>query len=105
MEKAEFDNKKEEIIEALKRVYDPEIPVNIYDMGLVYEVDIQDSGNVTILMTLTTPNCPEGATIPQFVEACVGAVEWVNKVYVEIVWDPPWTVDRMSEAAKLQLNL
>ena len=96
---------RQRIVEALKQVYDPEIPVNIYDLGLIYHLDIGDEGAVTIDMTLTTPGCPVAETFPGMVEHEVSQVEGVKSATVEIVWDPPWTQDRMSEAAKLELGL
>ena len=93
------------IVEALKQVYDPEIPVNIYDLGLIYHLDIGDEGAVMIDMTLTTPGCPVAETFPGMVEHEVSQVEGVKSATVEIVWDPPWTQDRMTEAAKLELGL
>ena len=96
---------RQRIVEALKQVYDPEIPVNIYDLGLIYDLDIGNEGAVTIDMTLTTPGCPVAETFPGMVEYEVSQVEGVKSAAVEIVWDPPWTQDRMSEAAKLELGL
>ncbi|MFC1664465.1 SUF system Fe-S cluster assembly protein [Pseudomonadota bacterium] len=94
-----------DIINALKEVYDPEIPVNIYDLGLIYRVDLQANGFVEIDMTLTTPGCPVAETFPGIVANAVRGVAGVNDVSVDIVWDPPWTQDRMSEAALLELGL
>lgn len=96
---------KTAVIEGLKQVFDPEIPVNIYDLGLIYEVDIDDDAYVDIKMTLTTPGCPVAQTFPGMVEQAVNKVEGVNDTSVELVWDPPWTQDRMTEAAKLELGL
>ena len=96
---------RQRVVEALKQVYDPEIPVNIYDLGLIYRLDVGDGGAVTIDMTLTTPGCPVAETFPGMVEHEVGRVEGVRSAAVEIVWDPPWTQDRMTEAAKLELGL
>jgi len=93
-----------DVIEALKSIYDPEIPVNIYDMGLIYSVDVQDDGRVRIEMTLTAPGCPVAVTLPLEVEEKVRKVPGVTDATVEIVWDPPWTPDRMSEEAKLELG-
>ena len=95
----------ERIVEALKQVYDPEIPVNIYDLGLIYRLDVGNEGAVTIDMTLTTPGCPVAETFPGMVEYEVEKVEGVRSAEVEIVWDPPWTQERMTEAAKLELGL
>lgn len=96
---------KEKVIEALKQVFDPEIPVNIYDLGLIYDVEIDDDDNVDVKMTLTTPGCPVAQTFPGTVEQAVKQLEEVNDCIVELVWDPPWTQDRMTEAAKLELGL
>tara|TARA_B100000949_G_scaffold187095_1_gene169499 strand:- start:38 stop:370 length:333 start_codon:yes stop_codon:yes gene_type:complete len=96
---------KAAIIEQLKTIYDPEIPVNIYDLGLIYDVIVQDNGHVDIKMTLTTPGCPVAQTFPGTVEQSVLKVEGVNECIVELVWDPPWTQDRMTEAARLELGL
>lgn len=92
------------VVEALKTVYDPEIPVNIYDLGLIYKVDISDAGDVNIDMTLTAPGCPVAETFPGMVEQAVAVVEGVNSAHVELVWDPPWTMDRMTEEARLELG-
>lgn len=96
---------KAAIIEQLKTIYDPEIPVNIYDLGLIYDVIVQENGHVDIKMTLTTPGCPVAQTFPGTVEQSVLKVEGVNECIVELVWDPPWTQDRMTEAARLELGL
>lgn len=100
---------KEQIIEriilALKEVYDPEIPVNIYDLGLIYTVDINPEGHVDVQMTLTTPGCPVAQTFPGTVEQAVNQVDGVNDCTVELVWEPPWTQDRMTEAARLELGI
>jgi FeS assembly SUF system protein len=95
---------RERIIEALQTVYDPEIPVNIYEIGLVYEVAIDPGGNAIIRMTLTSPACPVAGALPAEVEYKVRAVSGVNSVEVDLVWDPPWNPGMMSEAAKLQLG-
>jgi FeS assembly SUF system protein len=96
---------KEEVIEVLKTIYDPEIPVNIYELGLIYDIKISDSGNVHIEMTLTAPGCPVAQTFPGDVEQRVLSVPGVNKAHVELVWDPQWTREMMSEAAQLQLGM
>lgn len=96
---------KEDVIEMLKTIYDPEIPINIYELGLIYETDVSASGNVEIKMTLTAPGCPVAQTFPGDVENKVSSVAGVNNVHVELVWDPPWTRDQMSEAAQLQLGI
>jgi FeS assembly SUF system protein len=95
----------DEIVQALQSVYDPEIPVSIYELGLIYQIKIKDNGDVDIIMTLTTPNCPEAQTIPEKVADVVSLLKGVNEVKVEITWEPPWTQDRMTEAAKLELGL
>jgi FeS assembly SUF system protein len=90
--------------EALRTIYDPEIPVDIYELGLVYDLKVEPSGQVWIQMTLTAPNCPEAEFIPKRVETAVRAVEGVTDVQIELVWEPPWSPQRMSEAAKLRLG-
>src|SRR5262249_39797099 len=95
---------REAVIDALRTVYDPEIPVNIYELGLIYDVAISDAGEVAIEVTLTGPGCPVAGSMPGTVEEAVGAVAGVSKVEVELVWDPPWDQSRMSEAAKLELG-
>ena len=92
------------INEATAQVYDPEIPVNIYELGLIYNVEIDAAGNVAIEMTLTSPACPVAGTLPGEVETRVREVDGVSDVKVELVWDPPWTPDRMTEAARLELG-
>jgi len=97
---------EEQVVEILKTIYDPEIPVNIYDMGLIYGIDIRDDGGVDIEMTLTSPACPVAGTLPPEVEVKIrDGIEGVTSAKVEIVWDPPWTPDKMSDAAKLQLGM
>ena len=98
-------NVKDQIVAALKKVYDPEMPVNIYELGLIYAAEEDSEGNVAIRMTLTAPNCPVAGTLPGDVERAVRAVPGVNSVKLELVFDPPWTKDRMSQAAKLALGL
>jgi FeS assembly SUF system protein len=93
------------VVEALSSVYDPEIPVNIYELGLIYGLDIDDKGAVAITMTLTAPGCPVADILPGEVEEKVRAVPGVTEAKVELVWDPPWTPDRMSEAARLELGM
>lgn len=93
------------IIAALKTVYDPEIPVDIYELGLIYKVDIDDDRNVTIDMTLTAPGCPVAGDMPGWVENAVGAVEGVNGVKVNLVFEPPWDHSRMSDEARVALNM
>ena len=94
-----------EVIKALQSCYDPEIPVNIYDLGLIYDVEIDDDLNVAIKMTLTSPACPVAGTLPGEVEMRVRELDDIEDVRVEVVWDPPWTPAMMSEAAKLELNM
>lgn len=93
------------IIDALKTVYDPEIPVNIYDLGLIYTIDINDDGFVKVDMTLTAPGCPVAQTFPGVVEGAVASVPGVTSATVELVWEPAWTTERMSEVAKLELGM
>lgn len=95
---------KEQVVEALKMVYDPEIPVDVYELGLIYEISVFPVNNVYILMTLTSPNCPAAESIPAEVEQNVKQIEGVNDVNVEITFDPPYSQDMMSEAAKLELG-
>lgn len=96
---------RDRIIEVLRTVFDPEIPVNIYDLGLIYALEVDDAGKVSIRMTLTSPACPVAGTLVAQVESKAKAVEGVTKVGVELVWDPPWTPERMTDAARLQLNM
>ena len=96
---------KGRVIEAIQTVYDPEIPVNIWEVGLVYEVEVDDTGNARIVMTLTSPMCPVAESLPVEVEERVAAVDGVRSVTVELTWDPPWHPDMMSEAARLELGM
>ena len=96
---------RESIIEVLKKIFDPEIPVNIYDMGMIYEVRVADNGFAHVKMTLTNPACPVADTLPPDVEQRVAGVEGVVDAKVELVWEPTWTQEMLSEAAKLQLGL
>ena len=98
-------NLKLNIINALQQVYDPEIPVSIYDLGLIYNIDIKENKDVDILMTLTTPHCPVAQELPKQIEDAVATLEEVKKVKVGITWDPPWTQDMISESGKLELGL
>ncbi len=93
------------VIAVIKTVYDPEIPVDIYELGLIYAVEIADDGKVKVEMTLTTPSCPSAQELPSQVEEAVRAVPGVTDVFVEVVWDPPWDQSRMSEDARLALNM
>ena len=99
------ENLKTKIVDALQTVYDPEIPVSIYELGLIYEIDIKDDYDVNITMTLTTPHCPEAQSIPEKVADTVLLVNGVKDVKVQITWEPPWSQDKMTEAAKLELGL
>ena len=96
---------REKIIEALKTCYDPEIPIDIWELGLIYDIDIADTNDVVITMTLTTPHCPAAETLPVDVENKVSAVEGVASVKIELTWEPAWSPQLMSEAARLELNL
>ncbi len=102
---AEFLNIESEIVKVLKTVYDPEIPVNIYDLGLVYEIDVLEEGKVKIVMTLTSPNCPVAESLPEEVYEKVMAIEGVDDVELHLTFDPPWTKDMLSEEAMLELGL
>ena len=95
---------REKIIDVLKTVYDPEIPVDIYELGLIYDLQIGDSGRVQVEMTLTSPACPVAGSLPPEVEEKIRSVEGVLEVDLDLVWDPPWSMERMSEAARLQLG-
>ena len=96
---------KEKVINEIKKVYDPEIPVNIYELGLIYKIEIDDTNKVEVEMTLTSPNCPVAESLPKMVKDNILSVEGVSDVNLKLVWSPPWTKDKMSEAAKLELNL
>jgi FeS assembly SUF system protein len=96
---------QEKVIEALKSCYDPEIPVNVYELGLIYHIQVDPSGLVGIQMTLTSPACPAAASLPPEIQAKVKAIPGVTDAKVEVVWDPPWSQERMSEAARLQLGI
>ena len=100
----EVPNLREKILEALKTVYDPEIPVDVYELGLIYEISLFPINNVHVIMTLTSPSCPSAEAIPMEVEQKIKAIPGVNDVKVEITWDPPYSQDMMSEAAKLELG-
>jgi FeS assembly SUF system protein len=96
---------REAIVEALKTVYDPEIPVDIYELGLIYEFDLNESGQVRIVMTLTTPGCPVAGEMPGMVAEAVAALDGAGEVEVELTWDPPWTPEHMSEDARMLLGM
>ena len=95
----------EQVIEALKDIYDPEIPVNIYDLGLIYGVDVTTDGDVAITMTLTTPHCPVAETMPGEIELRVGSIHGVRDASVNVTWDPPWDSSKMSDEARLELGM
>lgn len=101
----ELTRMTDEIVAALKTVYDPEIPADIYELGLIYKVDVEDDRGVNIEMTLTTPNCPSAGELPGMVETAVAAVPGVREAKVNIVWDPPWDPSRMSDEARAVLNM
>ena len=96
---------KSQVIEEIKKIYDPEIPVNIYELGLIYKVEVDEKNKVNIDMTLTSPNCPVAESLPKDVKENIMKVEGVSDVNLNLVWEPPWNKDKMSEAAKLELNL
>ena len=96
---------KEKVIDEIKKIYDPEIPVNIYDLGLIYDVKINTKNEISVKMTLTSPNCPVAESLPKDVKDSIMNIEEVTKVDLELVWDPPWSRDMMTEAAKLELNI
>ena len=97
-------NLKDQVITEIKKIYDPEIPVNIYELGLIYDVSVKDK-DVSVKMTLTTPNCPVAESLPKEVKDSIMQIDEVDKVDLDLVWDPPWDKSMMSEAAKLELNL
>ncbi len=101
----EIERLTTDIVSALKTVYDPEIPADIYELGLIYKVDIADDRKVTVDMTLTTPNCPSAAELPAMVENAVASVPGVGEVKVNVIWDPPWDPSRMSDEARVALNM
>ena len=96
---------EEAIIKEIKKVFDPEIPVNIYDLGLIYNLDIDKNNNIAIQMTLTTPNCPVAGSMPESVGKAVSKIEGISSIKVELVWEPKWTKDMMTEDAKLALDI
>ncbi|MFW6202784.1 MAG: iron-sulfur cluster assembly protein [Marinilabilia sp.] len=102
---SEFLNTEAEIVKVLKTVYDPEIPVNIYDLGLIYEIHVLEEGKVKIIMTLTSPNCPVAESLPEEVYEKVLAIEGIEDVELHLTFDPPWTKDMLSEEAMLELGL
>ena len=96
---------KEKIIEEIKKIYDPEIPVNIYELGLIYRLEVDENNKVNIDMTLTSPNCPVAESLPNQVKETIMKIAGVSEVDFKLVWEPPWNKDKMSEAAKLELNI
>lgn len=100
-----MDNIREKIIEVLTNIYDPEIPVNIWELGFIYKLEITPDNDVYILMTLTAPNCPVAETLPDEVGERVSSISGVGRVSVEVTFDPPWDIDKMTDAAKLELGL
>ena len=96
---------KNKVVEEIKKIYDPEIPVNIYELGLIYKIEVDSKNKVNINMTLTSPNCPVAESLPKEVKDSIMKVEGVSDVNLNLVWEPPWNKDMMSEAAKLELNL
>ena len=100
-----MSNLKDKVINQIKKVYDPEIPVNIYELGLIYKIEVDNKNKVNVDMTLTSPNCPVDESLPKEVKDNIMKVEGVSDVNLNLVWEPPWDKDKMSEAAKLELNL
>ena len=100
-----MNNLKEKIIKEIKKIYDPEIPVNIFELGLIYKIEVIDNKKALIEMTLTSPNCPVAESLPNSVKENILKIVGVEDVELKLVWDPPWTKEKMSEAAKLELNL
>ena len=96
---------KNKVIEEIKKIYDPEIPVNIYELGLIYKLEVDEKNKVEVDMTLTSPNCPVAESLPKQVKENIMKIDGVSDVSLNLVWDPPWNKDKMSEAAKLELNL
>ena len=96
---------KKKVIEEVKKIYDPEIPVNIYELGLIYKIEVDNANKVSVDMTLTSPNCPVAESLPKEVKDNIMKIEGVSDVVLNLVWEPPWDKDKMSEAAKLELNL
>ena len=100
-----MSNLKEKVVSEIKKIYDPEIPVNIYELGLIYKIEITEKTKVQVDMTLTSPNCPVAESLPRMVKNNIMQIEGISDVNLNLVWDPPWTKDMMSEEAKLELNL
>ena len=100
-----MEDLKNKVIEEIKKIYDPEIPVNIYELGLIYKIEVDEKNKVDVDMTLTSPNCPVAESLPNQVKENIMKVDGVSDVELKLVWEPPWNKDKMSEAAKLELNL
>ena len=100
-----MDDIKNKVIEEIKKIYDPEIPVNIYELGLIYKIEVVDKSKINVDMTLTSPNCPVAESLPKEVKDNIMKIEGVSDVNLNLVWEPPWDKEKMSEAAKLELNL
>jgi FeS assembly SUF system protein len=105
LSQVDLDDFTAKLVTALKTVYDPEIPVDIYELGLIYKVDVSDTNDIAVDMTLTAPNCPVAGEMPMMVKAALEKVEGAGEVTVNMTFDPPWTPDKMSEEAKLELNM
>ena len=103
--KEKMNQLKDKVILEIKKIYDPEIPINIYELGLIYKIEINDKKKVNIEMTLTSPNCPVAESLPKMVKENILKIDEVSDVDLKLVWSPPWTKEMMSEAAKLELNL
>ena len=103
--KADADLLRQKVIQVLRQIHDPEIPINIYELGLIYDLSVAETGEVKIQMTLTAPSCPVAGSLPPEVKSRVEALPGVKEVEVEMAWDPPWSMDRMSDAARLQLGI
>ena len=102
---ADTDILRQKVIQVLRQIHDPEIPINIYELGLIYDLSVAETGEVKIQMTLTAPSCPVAGSLPPEVKSRVEALPGVKEVEVELTWDPPWSMDRMSDAARLQLGI
>ena len=100
-----MSDKKQKVIEEIKKIYDPEIPVNIYELGLIYKIEVDKDNKINLDMTLTSPNCPVAESLPKQVKDNIMKIEGVSDVNLNLVWEPPWSKDKMSEAAKLELNI
>ena len=96
---------KQKVIDEIKKIYDPEIPVNIYELGLIYKIEVDKDNKINLDMTLTSPNCPVAESLPKEVKENIMKIEGVSDVNLNLVWEPPWSKDKMSEAAKLELNI